>query len=197
VRYLDDLEAEPRCVRLDDLAHLRVQRLAEDDLRAARRVLGDEAGVRRDRRAVVARRVRDVHSGQLADRGLVLEDRLQDALADLGLVRRVRGQQLPLREDGVDDRGDVVVVDAGTQERELLAGRDVALRELGQVRDELLLGERRLEVEPTLEADAFGDVAKELLDRVDSDRREHRLAIGLGEREVPQDRVYCSARTAR
>ena len=58
------------------------------------RVLRDVAGVGGDGRAVVARRVRDVHAGELADRGLVLEDRLEDALAHLGLVRRVRGQEL-------------------------------------------------------------------------------------------------------
>ena len=89
VRHLDDLEAEAGREGLHDLAHLRVQRLGEDDARAAGHVLRDVAGVRRDRRAVVARGVRDVHPGQLADRGLVLEDRLEHALAHLGLVRRV------------------------------------------------------------------------------------------------------------
>ena len=65
-----------------------------------------------DRRPVVARRVRDVHAGQLADRGLVLEDRLQHALAHLRLVRRVGGQELAALHHGVDDRRHVVVVDA-------------------------------------------------------------------------------------
>jgi hypothetical protein len=54
-------------------------------------------------RPVVDGRVRDVHAGQLADRGLVLEDRLQHALAQLGLVGRVRGQQLAALEAKVED----------------------------------------------------------------------------------------------
>ena len=98
VRHLDDLEAEARRVGLHDLADLRVRRLAEDDLRAAGRVLRDEARVGGDGRPVVAGRVRDVHPGQLADRGLVLEDRLEDALAHLRLVRRVRGEELAALE---------------------------------------------------------------------------------------------------
>ena len=68
VRHLDDLEAESRRVRLHDLAHLRVQRLGEDDLAPVGDVSRDEARVGRDRAAVVAGRVRDVHARQLADR---------------------------------------------------------------------------------------------------------------------------------
>ena len=120
VRHLDDLEAEAGRVGLHDLAHLRARRLGDDDLRAAGRVLRDEARVGGDRRAVVARRVRDVHAGQLADRGLVLEDRLQHALAHLGLVRRVRGQELAALQHRVDDRGHVVVVDARAEEADLV-----------------------------------------------------------------------------
>ena len=98
MRNLDDLEAEAARVRLDDLTHLGVQRLREDDLGAVARVLRDEARVGGDRAAVVSGRVRHVHAGQLADDGLVLEDRLQHALAHLRLIRRVRRQELAARE---------------------------------------------------------------------------------------------------
>ena len=191
--HLDDLEPEAGRVRLHDLAHLRVRRLGDDDLRPARRVLRDVAGVGGDGRAVVARRVRDVHAGQLADRGLVLEDRLEHALAHLGLVRRVRGQELAALHDRVDDRGDVVVVDAGAEERELPRRVDVARGERAEMRRELLLGERRLEVERAPEANAGRDVAEELVDRGDADRPEHLLAVVVGEREVGVR--HCSART--
>ena len=189
VRDLDHLEAEAGGIRLHDLSNLRVQRLGEDDARAAGDVLGDEAGVCGDRRAVVAGRVRDVHAGQLADRGLVLEDRLQHALAHLRLVRRVRGQELPAREDGVDDRGHVVVVDPSSEEGELAARVDVLGGELLEVGDDLLLRESRLEVELAIEAHALRDVAKELVDRLDADRREHLLAVSLCEREE----AHCSS----
>ena len=61
MRHLDDLEPEPGRVGLHDLPDLRVRRLGDDDLLAARDVLGDEARVRGDRRAVVAGGIRDVH----------------------------------------------------------------------------------------------------------------------------------------
>ncbi len=182
---LDDLEPEAGRVRLHDLPHLRVQRLRENDLRAVRDgVLGDEAGVGGHRRAVVPGRVGHVHPGQLADDGLVLEDRLQHALAHLGLVRRVRGQELAAREDDVDDRGDVVVVDPCAEERELGACVDVPCRELLDVAHELGLPERGRDVELAVEADAGRHLLEELVDRGDADRREHLLAVGVGEREV-------------
>ena len=156
-------------------------------------MLRDVTRVRGHGGAVVTRGVRDIHPGQLADRGLVLEDRLQDALAHLGLVRRVRGQELAALEDGVDDRRHVVVVDPCAEEREFTGRRDVPRFQLGQVREELRLRQRPLEVERPAEAHALGHVAEELLDRRDADRLEHRVAVRVGDR---QERVrHCSART--
>ena len=102
--------------------------------------------------------------------GLVLEDRLQHALAHLRLVRRVRRQELAALEHRVGDRGDVVVVDAGAEERELPRRVDVARRELLEMALQLELGQRRLEVELAVEAHAGRDVAEELVDGIDADR---------------------------
>ena len=181
VRDFDDLEPEAGRVRPHDLPHLRARRLGDHDLRAARRVLRDEARVCRNGRAVVARRVRDVHARQLADRGLVLEDGLQHALRHLRLVRRVGRQQLTALEDRVDDRGHVVVVDAGAEEADLVD--DVLRRELLQVALQLRLGQRRRDRQLTRVAHRLRDVAKELLDRLDTDLREHRLPVGVRERQ--------------
>jgi hypothetical protein len=124
-----------------------------------------------------------VHPGQLADRGLVLEDRLEDALAHLGLVRRVRGQQLAALEHRVDRGRHVVVVDPGAEEAQLAARVRVPRGELLEVRDELGLRQRRLEVERALQAHAVRDVAEELLDGRDADRGEHLLAVAVGQGE--------------
>src|SRR5581483_5735654 len=159
-------------------------RLGDDDPRAARGVLRDEAGVGGDRRPVVAGGVRDVHARELADRGLVLEDRLQHALAHLRLVRRVRGQELAALEDGVDDRRDVVVVDPRAEERELLRRVRVPRRQPAEVRGELLLRQRGLERELAVEPDAGGDVREQGVDGVDADGGEHLVAVGLREREI-------------
>ena len=187
VRHLDHLEPEAGRIGLHDLAHLRVRRLGDDDLRLARRVLGDEAGVGGHGRSVVAGGVRDVHAGELADRGLVLEDRLQHALAHLGLVRRVRRQQLAALEDGVDDGGHVVVVDAGAEEADLVD--DVLAGELLQVALQLGFRERRSDVERAAVAHRRRNVAEELVDGRDADRREHRVAVGIGQREVAHARL--------
>ena len=52
---------------------------------------------------------------------------------------------------------------------------------------ELGLRERRLEVEPALEADRSRNVAEQLFDRGDADRGEHLLAIGFRQRELAQE----------
>ena len=64
------------------------------------------------RRAVVVRGRDDVEAGQLGDERLVLVDRLQRALADLGLVGRVGRVELAARDDLVDRRRQEVAVDA-------------------------------------------------------------------------------------
>ena len=181
MRNLDDLETEADRVRLHDLAHLRVERLDKHDLRAAGRVARDETRVGSDGGAVIAGCVGHVHRGQLADRRLVLEDRLEHPLAHLRLVRRVGGQELPAREHRIDDRGHVMVVDPRAEERELLRGVDILRRELLEMPHELGLGERRLEIEPALEADGSRNVAEEFLDGRDADRGQHLLAIGVCE----------------
>ena len=193
VRNLDDLEAEPGRVRLHDLPHLRIRRLRHDHLVAPRDVLRDVAGVGGDARPVVAGRVRDVHAGELADGRLVLEDRLEHPLAHLRLIRRVGGQQLAALEDRVDHRRDVVVVHACAEKRQLAARVGVPLGERGDVLEDLLLRQRRLEVELPPEADSLRQVAEELLDRADADRPEHLLPVGVCEREKRMRHCWASS----
>ena len=126
MRNLDDLEPEAGCVCLHDLTHLRVRRLGDDHVRPTRRMLRDVAGVGCDSRPVVAGGVRDIHARQLADRRLVLENRLEHALAHLGLIRRVRGEELAALEHRVDNGGHVMVIHARAEKRELLGSVDIA-----------------------------------------------------------------------
>ena len=56
--------------------------------------------------------------------------------------------------------------------------------ELLEVGRQLLLGQRGSEVELATEPDARRDIREELFDRGDADRLEHRLAVGVGQREV-------------
>ena len=131
---------------------------------------GHEAGVGGDRGAVVAGRVRHLHPGQLADHGLVLEDGLQYSLAQLRLVGRVGGQELRPRDDCLDDRRHVVVVNPGPEEGELAPDIDVALGQLYQLALELELGGGRGQRQLAPQAHLLGNVREELRDRRDSDR---------------------------
>jgi hypothetical protein len=182
MRHLDHVQAEAWRVRLHDLSHLRARCLGDDDLRPARCVLRDEAGVGRNRRAVVPRCVRDVHAGQLADRGLVFEDRLEHALAHLWLVRRVGGQELTALKHGVDNGGDVVVVHAASEEAHLVD--DVLRCELLHVALQLPFRQRRRDVQRSRVTEGRRDVPEQLVDGGHTDRGEHLLAVGIGEREI-------------
>ena len=89
-------------------------------------------------------------------------------------------QELRAREQRVDQRRHVVVVHAGAEERDLVLGRDVARRQVAQVRVHLLLRLAGRQVDRPVEPDALGDVGEQLVDRRGADRLEHRLAVGVG-----------------
>ncbi len=184
VRHLDDLEPEAGRIGLHDLSYLGARRFRHGDLGPSRRVLGDVARVRRDGRAVVTRGVRDVHAGELAHGGLVLEDRLEHALAQLGLVRRVGGQELAALEHGVHDRRDIVVVQACAEERHLRADMGVQRGQLLEIGGQLLLGHRGRQLELAPEPHPGRKVGEQLLDRGNADRLEHRAPVGVCQREV-------------
>src|SRR5205823_5200694 len=132
-----------------------------------------------------------------ADRRLIFEDRLEDALAELWLIRRIRREQLATLQDGVDDRRDVVVVDPRSEERQLRADRDVLRGELLEVRRQLLLGHRRAQVELSAEPDTRGEIGEELLDRRDPDFLEHRVPVGVGQREIAHASARCCLYASR
>ena len=67
-------------------------------------------------RAVIHRGVGDLHAGQHRDLGLELEQIMQRALRDLGLVRRVGGEELRALDQVIDARRHVVLVGAAADE---------------------------------------------------------------------------------
>jgi len=76
-------------------------------------------------RAVIVRSVADVHAGEQADQALELEDRLERALGNFGLIRSVRRIKLTALQEVIHRCGDVVLVCAGTQETDEIAGGGV------------------------------------------------------------------------
>ena len=83
---------------------------------------GHHHGFRRAGRPVVHAGVGHVHAGELGDHGLELEDGLQRALRDLGLVGRVAGQELAALDQRIDDDRAVVAIGAGAQKAGVVDG---------------------------------------------------------------------------
>ena len=109
-------------------------------------------GLGRCGRTVIHRGVRDVHARQLGHHRLILKDIVQRALRDLGLIRRVRGQQLRALQQIGNDRRRVVVVDAATGEAH---ERLVLLAELLEELAHLQFAHLRRQLIVAAEADVF------------------------------------------
>ncbi len=139
---VDERDVEAVEVRLEHLAVVRVQPGRDDDLAAAREAHRHQRRLGRGRCAVVHRRVRHLEAGERADQRLPLEDRLQRALADLGLVRRVGGGELGARDQRVDRAREVVRVAAGAEEPGARLRMLVLRGERGEVLEHLLLAAR-------------------------------------------------------
>ena len=169
-----------RQVGAGEVGPRRVEEVAMDRARcqhapALGRADGHQRRLGGRRGAVVVRRRDDVEPGQLGDQRLVLVDRLQRALADLGLVGRVGGVELAARQDLVDRRRDVVAVGAGAEE----AGQvgPVAPRQrLQALAQGQLVGSGGGRSRPS-GPHRCRDVGEELVDRVDAERGQHPRAV--------------------
>ena len=138
----------------------------------------------RGRRFVEQGRVGDLHPRQIRDGGLEVQQRLQAALRDLGLVRRVRGVPAGVLEQvAADHRGRHAAVVAETDERPppLVAGGQRA-----HPRQELRLRFGGGQVEGRREADARRDrLVQQGVERRRPDHREHAVEIRRARSDVP------------
>ena len=137
---LDHVGAEAARVGDQRLARMRMKAARDDQAPAPLAGAERQVGGRGDRRrTLVHRGVGDRERGQLGDRGLELEHRLQPALRDLGLIGRVWGEELRARDDRVDQRRHVVVVHAGADEAGFGVGVGVSARQRRQSVEDLRL----------------------------------------------------------
>ncbi len=154
-----------------------------------RRVDGHHRGFGGGGGAVVHRGVADVHAGERGHHRLVFEDVVEGALGDLSLVGRVAREELGALDEGGDDGGDVVVVDACAREADegLVLCSETA-HPLAQLY--LALGRRQGVV--ALEAQLSGDVGVEVVDGLHTDSLEHGVDVGGGMGEIFEhgDGVY-------
>jgi hypothetical protein len=180
-RNLVEREVRPGEVGLQRLASVRMDPARHEHPLPARCPARHERRLRRGGGAVVVRGRDHVQAGQLGEQRLVLVDRLERPLADLGLVGRVGGVELAAKQDLVDHRGEVVTVDARSQE----AGEvdAVVTRQGSQPGHELELREPRWEVHGA-GADRLRDDLEELVDGADPERGEHPRPVVRGVRSV-------------
>ena len=128
--------------------------------------------------------LRDVHAGQLRDERLVFEERLEAALAGLGLVRRIGGVELAAGGHHVDHGGDEMVVAAAAEEAGRLAGGRVRGGQLGQMGRQVQLAQARRHAQLALHPQFGRNHGEQVVDRRGADGIEHRPAVGVGVREI-------------
>ena len=182
-RHLDDLELGPARVGAQRAAIREVDLGRHDHSLASGDPNGHEGGFGRGRTAVVHGGVHDLHREQLGHERLVLERRLERALAHLGLVRRVRREELAAEREHRHRRGDVAALDRPADEERPRPGGRVQLRDPLEVRLHLQLREARADAELRM-ARVLRDRAEELVDVAHADAVQHRGAVGLGVRRV-------------
>ncbi len=176
-----DVHALRRGARSHDGDRLRMALLVHQEDRVGPRLHDGVGHVHRfgGRRGLVEQRcVRDGQRREVGDHRLEIEQRLEPALGDLGLVGRVRRVPARVLEDVPQDhrgRHRVVVAHAEIRTEHL-----VACGEAAQLGERLALALRRRQVERPAEPDALGD------DRVD-ERVEGRIADGLEHRAHVRD----------
>jgi hypothetical protein len=127
--------------------------------------------------AVVEAGVRDIEPGEPRDQRLILEHDLQIALADFGLVGRVRGVELAPAGKLVDHRGHEMIVAAAAQEADLVLGVGVLGRERRHVLRELNLAHRGRNGELALQPQVGRNHCKEFFNRTGANRVEHRELV--------------------
>ena len=172
-----DLDAERLRARAHDRDRLRVAALGDEELGpvGAERVRHAH-GLGRGRGLVEQRRVRERQAGQLGDHGLEVEQRLEAALRDLGLVGRVLGVPARVLEHvALDDRGHDRPVVAHAQVR---AQHPVLPGDAAQALEQAVLALRRSERELAGEPDVRRNgLVDELLEARHPERLEHRRAL--------------------
>ena len=140
---------DPACLAegAQDLDVLRVQVARDQNLVAAVMDVRHHGRLGHGGRSVVQRGVGYVEAGQLGDEGLVLEDRLEGALARLGLVWRVGGVELGLRGHRSHRRRDETAIHAAAAESQPVREYAVACGERRDLRHRLELRQPRRQLE--------------------------------------------------
>jgi hypothetical protein len=133
-------------------------------------------------RSVVHAGVGHIHAGQFGDHGLELEDGLQSALGDLGLVRRIAGKELATLDKRIDDDRPVMTIGASAQKAGII--RRVFLSGGAKVVDDLALRLLPRHSEVAFETVFSRNARKEIVNGCRTDLGKHSPALFVGFGEV-------------
>ncbi len=140
----------------------------------------------RRRRLIQQRRVGDLHPRQVADHGLEVQQRLQPALRDLRLVRRVGGVPAGVFQHVSENhrrRNGAVVAHA---DQRLV--QDVLCRQPTQLGQHARLVDRRRQIERGVAADRSGNgLCRQIRQACRTDLAQHGGDVGLGRCDVARD----------
>ena len=183
----DDLDLQRQGARLDDGDRLRVAALGDEEDGGAV-LVGPGAAAEGHRLGgggpfVEHRGVGDRQAGEVGDHRLEVEQRLEPALRDLRLIRRVLRVPAGVLEHVADDRrrGDAVAVARADERAPDLVPRG----ELAQARDGGGLRQRRGERERRGGADPLGDrLGDQLVQGGDAEVGQHRGDVRVARADV-------------
>ena len=120
--------------------------------------------------------------GELAHQRLKLEDRLQRALADFRLIRRVGSEEFAALDQRVGDHRAQMVVNARAEKTGVAAG--IFRRARAEIFDDLLLGHRPRKIQRLFQPELLGNRREQIFDGPRADGIEHFPALGWALRKI-------------
>ncbi len=171
----EDMQSHVARVRLQHLAILGMQRPGQDHAATSGEPLRHQHSFSGGGRAVPHRGVRNLHARELAHQRLKFKNGLQRALADLGLIGRVRSQEFAALDQGISDNRAQMVVHARAEEAGIPARIFRGPR--AEVINDLLLGKRSWEAQRRVEPERCWNRGEQIVQGPDADPGEHFLAL--------------------
>lgn len=165
-----------------------MQRRGDHDPFPPRVLTRDERRLGEGSHAVVHARIGDVRSRQFRDHRLVFEDGLEQALAHLRLVRRVRGVEFGPGDDGIHHARLVVLVGTCAEEGHQLTEMPILRRKPLHVLAEFKFGHGPGQIERGGQPNGRRNVTEQLLDALNAERPQHLPSVLVRMRKITETR---------
>jgi len=170
--YLNEGDAAAGKVRMQHLFGMGMKCCrVENRIRFLDAVHGDVRRLDSSGMPVIQGSVRNVQRRQLADERLEFKDRLEKALGELGLVRRIGRGKLGTGNDVLHHGGDEMIIDAAAEKRDHFGA--VCFGKAGEDAGDLLFRTTGRHVQRLREQQVRRNIGEQLIDARDPDLLEH------------------------